>query len=114
MVNIPDYRPPTLNRLLRQHWAVRNRAVKGVYQVVAAYCRLADVPRAMTPRRVSVAVTVAGRGGLPDPDAVLKPLLDGLTRCCKIVDDSSYWLRLGSVTVERGEKTLTAITIEEL
>jgi hypothetical protein len=39
--------------------------------------------------------------------------LDALVHCGRLVDDSSAWMELGPVTVEKGKKA-TVVTLEDL
>jgi hypothetical protein len=50
---------------------------------------------------------------LPDPDAPLKSLLDGLVTAGLIVDDSARWVEWSCPVFERGPKA-TTIILEEM
>ena len=113
-VEIPDWTPPPLNKLMRMHWGVAARHKRAVYGLIDVMLWKHRVPRAEGRRRVSVAVTVAGRSGIPDADGILKLLLDGLVRCGALVDDSAKWCELGAVTVDRGPARSTRITLEDI
>jgi Holliday junction resolvase RusA-like endonuclease len=110
-LTIPEWSPTPLNRLLSR---VRAR-IKGKQTdrlVVVAHALAQDVPRAKCKRRVSVRVTAPGR--LPDPDNLLKSLLDALVAARLLVDDSAAWIELGQVKVERGPRRQTVVTLEDL
>lgn len=109
---IEDWRPVGLNLLLRSHWAKRARLKRLDRETVAVYALNARVPRATGRRRVSVAVECCKSP--PDADNVLKSLLDALTHCGLVIDDSPAWCELGTVTVARGPRDRTVVTLEDL
>ncbi len=113
-VEIPSWAPPSLNRLLRLHWAKAGRLKKRVYHTVAVACFAARVPQAKGKRRVSLSVVVTGQTGIADPDNLWKVLLDACVACGALVDDSAQWCALGEVKVERGKTRSTCITLEDL
>lgn len=112
VLTIDDWRPVGLNLLLRSHWGKRARLKRLDRETVAVYALNARVPRATGRRRVSVAVTTAATP--PDADNLLKSLLDALTACGLIVDDSPEWCELGAVAVARGKADRTVVTLEDL
>jgi hypothetical protein len=115
-IEIPGFVPPSVNRLLGLHWGKRGRVKRGVADTIAlaSYASGDPVPDAVRKRRVGVSVTVSGRGGLPDPDNVLKVLLDALKVNRLVVDDSAKWLEVGEIRVERGPETRTIIRLEDV
>lgn len=107
--------PPSVNRLLALHWARAQKVKQSVYAHVAVARHLAGaIPDATCTRRVSVAVTVSGRSGLPDPDNILKCLVDALVHNRLLVDDAAAWCRIGDVSVARGPATRTVVTLEDV
>lgn len=114
---IPGWCPPSTNKLWKaSHWSGGHRIKQQVGRTIYG-AWLVSRPAVMCAtgkRRVSVAVTVAGRGGIPDPDNILKCLLDGLKRNHLIVDDSAHYLELGQVTVERGKEKRTVVVLEDM
>lgn len=111
---IPNWLPPSLNVLLRLHWAKRNDQAKAAYEMIYAYFVAAGIPKALgTRRRVSVRFTLPKGQRRSDPDNLLKVLLDGLKRCGAIVDDGPKWCELGPVCFDRGELA-TTITLEDI
>lgn len=112
-LTIDGWVPVSVNRLLGSHWARARKRKRFDRDVVAAEALRQGIPGAAGRRRVSVAVTTPGRGGLPDPDNLLKSLLDALTRCGLLLDDSSGKMELGAVTVARGERRRTVVTLED-
>lgn len=62
-------------------------------------------------------ITVRAKGVLPDPDNLLKVLLDSMKRAHLIVDDSAEWLEYERPAVERcapGSDPSTTVTVEDL
>ena len=78
--------------------------------MVAVYCHQAGVPKASGKRRVSVTILqpASTPGRMPDPDNLLKSLLDALVQAGMLVDDSSKWLTQGKVEILR-EPTVAAL-----
>ncbi len=113
-IEITGWSPTPLNKLMRMHWGRRCKVKREAYVLVLLGCHLNGVPKAKGRRRVSIAVTVAGRSGIPDADGVLKLLLDGLVRCGALVDDSGRWCELGEVWVGRGPARRTVIVLEDI
>ena len=112
VLTIDGWRPVSLNRLLRAHWA-RRRALKRLDRdLVALHALALGVPRAAGRRRVTV--RVEARGTPPDPDAALKSLLDALVACGQLIDDSGEWCELGPPTAVRGREDRTVVTLEDL
>jgi Holliday junction resolvase RusA-like endonuclease len=110
-LEIPDWSPSSVNRLMRRV-KERIRRKQADRLIVACHVSQSDIPKATGPRRVSVTVTAPGR--LPDPDNVLKSLLDCLVCSRLLVDDSREWLELGTIRVERGSPRKTVIMLEEV
>jgi len=108
--------PPSVNRLLAAHWATAARIKRAVKDQVAVARLTATepIPDATGKRRVKIAVTVAGRSGMPDPDNVLKCLMDALKANRLIVDDSARWCEVGAVDVGRGKARRTVIILEDI
>ncbi len=105
-VNIPGWTPPSLNTILGKHWSIRTRIKRACEDMVAIYVR--DVPKvteAYQPRRrLLVTVRWVRKGKLPDPDNLLKVLLDSVKKCGRIVDDSVEFLECPMPVVVRCEK----------
>jgi Holliday junction resolvase RusA-like endonuclease len=117
VLSIPNWTPPSVNRLWKaSHWSVGHRIKQQVGRTIYG-AWLVSRPAVMCAtgkRRVSVAVTVAGRGGMIDPDNALKTLLDGLVKNHLLVDDSARYCEIGVVRVERGKEKGTVVTLEDL
>jgi hypothetical protein len=108
---IPDWTPCPVNALM-QRVATRIRRKKEARMLVVAYALNADIPKASSKRRVRLTITAPGR--LPDPDGVLKSMLDCLVAARLLVDDSGDWCELGQVKVERGPARMTCVQLEDL
>jgi hypothetical protein len=122
VITIEGYHPTPINRLLRMHWAKRDRILRAEYALIAAHARAAGAASwrtetgALLPHtRKRVEVTFVLRPGQRacDPDAQLKGLLDGLCRCGAIADDSRTWIDLAPVRYERGVRWGTVVRISE-
>jgi hypothetical protein len=112
-LTIPNWQPATVNQLLV---GVRGRIrlKKQDRELVGWYARAAGIPRATTPRRVSLRITLGPRQRAADPDAHWKSLLDALVCAGLLVDDSRKWVQLGAVVFERGPARSTAIVLEDV
>lgn len=108
VVEIPGWRPPSLNRYLSDHWMRRRTMKRKVAAIIAAACFLARVPRATTRRRVSIRLAVPS-GRHPDHDNITKALYDGLVAAGALVDDGPDWCETGLYQTERGELKTTII-----
>lgn len=115
-LEIDGWTPPSVNRLLKAHWAESCRLKRlAVDELAVAVMRTAQPPPiATTRRRVDVLATYPGTGRLPDPDNLLKALLDALKRNRLLVDDSDRWCKIGDVAVARGASRRTTITLQDI
>ncbi len=113
-IEIPGWIPYSTNRMIRAHWGKATKYKRAAYAAIDAMAFNAGVPQARGKRRVSVTVTVSGRGRMPDGDNMLKCLLDGLVKCGALRDDGPAWCELGTIRVERGERRGTVIVLEDL
>jgi Holliday junction resolvase RusA-like endonuclease len=119
LVVIPEWTPPSVNVGRGKHWVVEHRAKKQIIETVSLYANIARVPAFVTheaKRRVTLCVTYSKshKGRLPDPDNLNKLFRDALKKAYLIVDDSAEWLDMPTPIVERGDKTRTVITFEDL
>lgn len=115
VLTIEDWTPPSVNMLLKVHWSKAAGIKKEVKRriwiaAIGSPCLMVATGK----RRVGIAVTVAGRGGMPDPDNILKCLMDALTANRLIMDDSAAYVEIGKVTVERGQFKRTVISLEDI
>lgn len=111
-VEIPGWRPASLNRLLKGHWGKAARRKARDRKVVAMALLAHGVRPATTPRRVGLVLRET-HGAWPDPDNVWKSLLDALVRNGALVDDSAKWCELTQPVFERGARS-TVIVLEDL
>jgi len=112
-LTIPDFLPQNLNRLLRTHWAKRNRAIRADSELVAIFAIQAGIPKANGKRRLALAFTTNAQVA-PDADNLLKAMLDALVRCRLLVDDSPRWVELAGISVSRADRRETQITLEDV
>lgn len=110
---IPDWRPARLNTILG-HWAKAGRIKKKDREIVGVYFHLEEIPKATGKRRVSLEIVLKGRQKQTDPDAYWKSLLDSLTACGAIVDDSEAYVELAGTTYRNGEPCGTTIIMADL
>jgi Holliday junction resolvase RusA-like endonuclease len=114
VVTIPGWVPPSVNRLLKAHWAVAHRIKRKACERIALECLAARIPPATGPRRVRLAVTVANRGHRPDPDNLLKCVLDALVNCRALLDDSAGHCVATPPAVRAGRDRQTIIILEDI
>ena len=113
-VEIPDFLPTPLNRLLGSHWAVAAKMKKKDAEIIGWYVRLHEIPKATGPRKVSLRFILPRKKRAFDPDAAWKVLLDSLTACGALVDDNRQHVQLGEIRFHRGEEAHTIVTLEDL
>lgn len=92
-IKIPNWTPPSMNKARGRHWSKSHKNTTDAAEYLTAYAMKADVPKVTDdyrPRRF-VAVDVTKCHPMPDPDNLMKALLDGLKRARLIVDDSDEW-----------------------
>ncbi len=114
VIDIPNWHPTPLNKLLTCHWAKAGRLKKADRDMVAFYAKVANVPPAEGRRRVSLTITLAPgqRGG--DTDAYWKALLDSCVACGLLKNDNRQWCELAPVAFQRGETRSTRIELEDM
>jgi crossover junction endodeoxyribonuclease RusA len=88
-----DVFPPSLNKLLRMHWAARRRTQSDYNALVVAYRIQQRVPEATGRQRVSITFYWPNRRR-KDPDNYAKVLCDALTHAGLILDDSPAWAEI--------------------
>ena len=88
--------PPSPNRTLRMHWAVRRKVFKDIYDQV-----FWQVKQARWKGKGSVQISVERRSAvLMDPDNLigsLKPVIDGLVRAGVMPDDKEEDISFGTI-----------------
>lgn len=108
-----------------RHWIYANKKAKEATDMIGGYANLARVPRIerdepegyRPKRRIGLVVNLGGRRGrLPDPDNLLKPLLDSLRKLDLIYDDSAKWCeaKMPVITNDKTRPFETTITIEDI
>lgn len=108
---IPDYLPPSLNKLLG-HWAKAARQKKECLAMVAAYGH--KTARTTGKRRVRITLGRSGRRKVMDADNAKKALLDALVACKLLVDDSPEWCVCDDPVQVKDKTTWTQIDLENL
>lgn len=111
---IPNYLPPSLNALLRVHWAQRRRLKQECKDLVAAYAKMDGMKPATGKRKVSLQLTLTGRKQAFDADNIWKAVLDALVTAGLLVDDSPKWCETGEVAQARGSCCETRIVLEDV
>jgi hypothetical protein len=111
---VDGWLPPSLNVLLRMHWARRAKLKSGVYLLVWVLGREAGIPPATGKRRVSLRLTVVNRSHAMDPDNALKVLMDACVQAKFLVDDRAEFCELGRVEIVKGARKRTEIVLEDL
>jgi hypothetical protein len=112
-LTISGWHPARVNTLLGS-WQRRHRLKKADQQMVGTYARLAGIPPATMPRRVSHTIILGPGERAGDPDSYFKSVLDALTACGLLVDDNRQGVELGQVVFERGPELQTVIELEDL
>lgn len=112
-IDIPNWIPTSVNKLMANHWASANRLKRADTQMIAVYASKQGVSKANGKRRVQTILTVH-KGRAPDPDNIQKSLNDALVKCGLLVDDSHVWLETMPVQIQRGKKKHTTIILEDI
>lgn len=110
---ITDWHPVILNKLLRMHWAARNRAVDDAKRRVQVACN-AKIPKATGKRRLTLTWVMGPRNKEPDRDNVSKLLLDSLVWCGRLTDDDSSGVECLPVRFERGPVKGIVVDLEDV
>lgn len=111
---IDEWRPESLNVLLKAHWAERKRMKDEDKMFVKAYCLRHKVPPATGKRRVSIHITLTGRMKQFDDDNMRKSLHDALVACGMLTDDNRAGVEQGEITYSRSPDWGTKITLEDI
>jgi len=99
VIQIPKWRPATLNSLITVHWSTANQLKRSDKGMVAHYCK--DIPKATGKRLLEVNILMGKKQRKCDPDAFHKSLCDALVACGMLVDDSDKYVTLAPVTQGR-------------
>lgn len=111
-VTIPDWRPASLNQIMRGK--IRDRIRFGKRDKHIVWAHFLSQPPATTKRRVSLHIVLTGRERPCDPDNAWKSVLDALVKCGMLVDDSNAWCEITTPTYDRALKGSTTITLEDV
>jgi CHAD domain-containing protein len=112
VIEIPDWHPTPLNKLLGVHWATAAKRKKADRKMVWAYSAHIAKGRKVK-RSVEVTITLAPKQRACDPDSYQKSLGDALVHCCALVNDSHVWVEWLPVKFERGERKATRIVLRD-
>jgi Holliday junction resolvase RusA-like endonuclease len=113
-LTIDNWRPATLNRLMRGKIRTRIKLSEIDKNMVCAYAIHHRIPRALGRRRVDLLITLKGRDKEADVDAYWKSTLDSLVNAGMLIDDHRAYCELGDVTFNRGERRSTTISLTDL
>lgn len=111
---IDNWRPPTLNDLMRRTIHARIRLEKSCKQIVGVYFFKSGIPKASGSRRVGLHIVLGPRQQPCDVDAPWKALLDALKDCGAILGDTAALCRTDHPTFTRGLRASTTIILEDL
>ena len=112
-IHIPRWRPTPLNKLLSGHWSKAARLKKADKHMIWSHSLL--VPKATGKRRVDLHVILGPGMRRTDVDSMWKSGLDGLVAAGMLIDDTTEWTELGSVTFGRNKaEGSTVITLTEI
>lgn len=115
---IPNWVPPSLNKGRGRKFHAAEKCLNEVVEFLTAYNVNVCCPKVTEEYRPmrSVRLVVRTQNTAPDPDNLLKYLLDGMKRASLIVDDSAAWLKWETPDVARAlnEKPRTEIHIADL
>lgn len=110
---IPRWHPTPLNRLLGNYHKA-GQLKRADRDMVAAYARLARIPKAPGKRRVQLEI-VLGRGQRKhDPDAFWKSLLDAMVHAKVLINDTDRWVVCDPVIYSRDWEWGSRITLLEM
>lgn len=113
-LNIPNWTPTPLNKLLGSHWGAAGRKKAADSQVVAIYGMKAGITPARGKRRVDTIIIHPKGKRFCDKDAYHKSLLDALVSVGHLKNDSHEWVEFSPPEFARGETLRTIITITDM
>jgi hypothetical protein len=113
-VEIPGWWPSLLNHFIYRHWSVMSRMKRQDRETLYMACLAAGVRRADGKRRVTLTLVLGPRQRRCDGDAPWKSLLDGMTKCGALRDDSPDWVEVMPLRFEKGSERSAVIEIEDL
>lgn len=114
IINIPNWHPTPLNKLLNSHWAIAAKMKRNVTQMISAYAHNAQIPKATGKRSLRLIITLGKGQRACDPDAYFKSTLDALVGLKYLKDDNRQWLELHPTEFNRAENRHTSIVLEDM
>lgn len=112
-MNIPGWRPAPLNKLMG-HWGKSHKMKSTDRMVIDNTATAYGIPNATGKRRVDLLIIYPKGMRSTDPDSHWKSLLDALTCCGVLRDDTKNYVELGSVEYAKGEVLRTIITVTDV
>lgn len=116
-IDIPNWHPTPLNKLLSLHWGKASRLKKQDRNLVWAYATKNQAKPATIKRRLTLQINLEKGQRACDPDAYFKSTADALVHCGLLVDDNRKWVEFAPMTFTRlpeGEKRSTSIILEDM
>lgn len=113
-MRIDGWHPLKVNRMTGHHWKSYWHLKENDQKLVADHRFINQIPAATTKRRVELTIVMGPRQRGGDPDCYWKSLLDALTACGLLVDDSRQWCETPPAVFERGPIAATIITLSDI
>lgn len=110
-VNIPNWHPTPLNKLINAHWTVASKRKKADSRLIATYMH--HLPPATKKRRVTLTIVLGKNQRACDPDSYQKSIGDALVHSGQLKNDSHLWVEWAPVRFERGDMA-TIIQLEDM
>jgi hypothetical protein len=112
IIDVPDWMPTPLNKLLHTHWATAARMKRQDFAFIWAHAH--GIPSAEGKRSVTIQVTLRPKQRATDPDSLQKSVGDALVRCKLLKNDSHPWVEWLPITFERGVRAATRIVLKDI
>lgn len=113
IINIPNWHPTPLNKLLGGHWSKAHKAKRHDKEILWGYT-YNKIPEKQIKRSVELTIILGpGQRGC-DPDAYWKTVNDGLVNSRALWNDNDKYCQILPVKFERAEKMATRIVITDL
>jgi Holliday junction resolvase RusA-like endonuclease len=114
VIDIPDWHPTPLNKLLGHHQKA-GRLKRHDREMVWAYVKQARVPADSSMKRsVELTIILGPKQRACDPDAYFKSLCDALVHAMALWDDSREYCELLPVRFDRGSRKATRIVLRDV
>jgi Holliday junction resolvase RusA-like endonuclease len=116
VIEIPDWHPTPLNKLLHAHWGTAAKLKRADREMVWVYVKAPgkSIPNDRVKRSVELTITLSPKQRACDGDAYWKTVLDALVKAHALWNDSPAWCELLPVRFERGERKATRIELRDL